>query len=79
LQTSSPIKSTRSIGCSTGKVSLAIKETRQCYGNLSAATVERDAIPLAFLCWNLTNVTRFSRSGSRIYCRRKHLHFVCPL
>lgn len=47
--------------------------------DLSAATVERDAIPLAFLCWSLTNVTRFSRSGSRLYCRRKHFPCVCPL
>jgi len=48
-------------------------------GDLSAAIVERDAIPLAFFCWSLTNVTRFSRSGSRLYCRRKHFPFVCPL
>lgn len=51
----------------------------KCNRDLSAATVERDAIRLAFLCWRLTNVTRFSRSGSRIYCQRKHFPFVCPL
>jgi len=46
---------------------------------LPAATVEGDASPLAFLCRSLTNVTRFTRSGSRIYCQRKQFPFVCPL
>ena len=56
-----------------------LKTLDERYDDLSAATVERDAIPLAFLCWSLTNITRFSRSGSRIYCRRKHFPFVFPL